>query len=76
MPLYKTIISYCQLNICYKLLIAEIFILFSLAKELLNEVPSKWERHGDLVIIPAHTFSSPEWAAIGKKISDFLNCFS
>ncbi|BFZ04135.1 hypothetical protein BsWGS_07174 [Bradybaena similaris] len=46
----------------------QLLTLHGMSKELLNEVPSKWERHGDLVIIPAYTFSSPEWAAMGDRL--------
>lgn len=33
-------------------------------ERLLLEVPTCWERHGDLVLLPATTFTSPEWEHI------------
>lgn len=32
------------------------------------EVPSKWERLGDLVLLPADSFRAPEWAAQGDTL--------
>ena len=32
--------------------------------ELLSELPTSWERHGDLVVLPARTFIYPEWRRI------------
>ena len=40
------------------------FSFFS-AANLIEEIPSKWEKHGDLVILPAGAFSSVEWARLG-----------
>ncbi|KAK9916814.1 hypothetical protein WJX75_007384 [Coccomyxa subellipsoidea] len=36
--------------------------------ELLVEVPRKWERLGDLVLVPADSFRAPEWAALGQAL--------
>uniref|UniRef100_A0A0B7AUP4 tRNA(Phe) (4-demethylwyosine(37)-C(7)) aminocarboxypropyltransferase n=1 Tax=Arion vulgaris TaxID=1028688 RepID=A0A0B7AUP4_9EUPU len=41
---------------------------YGLSEQLLDEVPSKWERHEDLVIIPANSFASPEWSLMGNKL--------
>lgn len=32
------------------------------------EVPSKWERLGDLVLLPADSFRAAEWAALGNAL--------
>ena len=32
--------------------------------EMLSELPTSWERHGDLVVLPAPTFKSREWTRI------------
>ncbi|CAG5116343.1 unnamed protein product [Candidula unifasciata] len=48
--------------------IGQLLKLYGISEELLNEVPSKWEKHGDLVIIPTHSFSSSKWAAIGDQL--------
>lgn len=32
------------------------------------EVPRKWERLGDLVLVPADSFRAPEWAALGQAL--------
>lgn len=38
-----------------------------LSEDLLSEVPTKWERHGDLVIIPQSSFLSSEWQTVGLE---------
>lgn len=30
-------------------------------EDLEKELPAKWEKHGDLVLVPERTFSSPVW---------------
>ena len=34
---------------------------------LLREVPSHWEKHGDLVLLPASAFLSQEWNVLGNN---------
>ncbi len=34
----------------------------------MTEVPSKWERLGDLVLLPADSFRAAEWAALGNAL--------
>ena len=36
--------------------------------ELMVEVPRKWERLGDLVLVPSDSFRAPEWAALGQAL--------
>ncbi|CAL8466532.1 g6068 [Coccomyxa elongata] len=38
------------------------------AQQLMAEVPSKWERLGDLVLLPADSFRAAEWAALGSNL--------
>ncbi|BDA41177.1 probable tRNA wybutosine-synthesizing protein 5 at C-terminar half [Coccomyxa sp. Obi] len=38
------------------------------AQQLMAEVPSKWERLGDLVLLPADSFRAAEWAAQGDAL--------
>ncbi|XP_005098191.1 tRNA wybutosine-synthesizing protein 2 homolog isoform X2 [Aplysia californica] len=42
------------------------------AISLLQEVPKKWERHGDLVILPVGSFSSPQWDKLGVKLWEIV----
>lgn len=38
------------------------------AQQLMAEVPNKWERLGDLVLLPADSFRAAEWAALGDAL--------
>ncbi|EIE26282.1 Clavaminate synthase-like protein, partial [Coccomyxa subellipsoidea C-169] len=42
-------------------------------EDLMAEVPSKWERLGDLVLLPADSFRAPEWAAQGEALWAAVN---
>ena len=35
-------------------------------QRLLSEVPRHWEKHGDLVLLPANAFVSQEWHLLGN----------
>lgn len=37
-------------------------------QQLMAEVPSKWERLGDLVLLPADSFRAAKWAALGSDL--------
>ncbi len=37
-----------------------------LSSELLREVPRKWEKHGDFALLPAGSFVSELWSALGS----------
>ena len=43
-------------------------------QRLLSEVPSHWEKHSDLVLLPADAFVSQEWSLLGNWELSFLNC--
>ena len=50
-------------------------------KEVLCDIPTSWERHGDLVVLPSQVFQNPEWKRIISENVDFwstvataLNC--
>ncbi|KAM7287268.1 tRNA wybutosine-synthesizing protein 2 homolog [Ixodes scapularis] len=36
--------------------------------QLLSEVPKRWERHGDLVLLGQGAFSDPRWNSLGPKL--------
>lgn len=38
---------------------------------LMADLPSSWERHGDLVLLPSQTFTSSEWRQIIARLPDF-----
>ena len=35
-------------------------------ERLVQEVPHKWERHGDLIVIPQHSLRNDSWKVFGK----------
>lgn len=37
-----------------------------MTKLIEREIPDSWEKHGDLVLLPANSFSSDLWKEIGK----------
>lgn len=39
---------------------------FSWNESLERDLPSSWERHGDLVLLPEHCFLRDEWMDLGK----------
>lgn len=47
-------------------------------KEMLLEVPTSWERHGDLVVLPSQAFRSPDWKQdsfdFWSTVAAALNC--
>lgn len=46
-------------------------------EELQRDLPKRWEKHGDMVILPQNCFRNVQWRLLGtifasKKISNFL----
>ncbi|AEE82410.1 Met-10+ like family protein / kelch repeat-containing protein [Arabidopsis thaliana] len=39
-----------------------------LPEELLDELPQKWERLGDIVVVPATSFKDPTWSSINDEV--------
>ncbi|KAL9285717.1 TRNA wybutosine-synthesizing protein/4 [Arabidopsis thaliana] len=39
-----------------------------LSEELLDELPQKWERLGDIVVLPATSFKDPTWSSISDEV--------
>lgn len=39
-----------------------------LPPELLEQLPSRWERLGDIVVLPVTSFKDPLWGSIGKEL--------
>lgn len=39
-------------------------------RELLSDVPSSWERHDDLVVLPSQAFNSDGWKHVISQLSD------
>jgi isocitrate dehydrogenase kinase/phosphatase len=35
-------------------------------EKLIQEVPHKWERHGDLIVIPQRSLKDESWKLFGK----------
>ena len=46
--------------------------------QLLLEIPKSWERHGDMVVLPQGSFTSPAWQQLGgelwESVSKALKC--
>lgn len=40
-------------------------------EELPNDYPTKWEKHGDLILLPASSFQNPIWLRFGTTIDYF-----
>ncbi len=38
-------------------------------EQLLQEVPHKWERHGDLIVIPNRSLKDDCWKLFGKSLA-------
>ena len=38
---------------------------------MMSDVPTSWERHGDLVVLPSRAFSSDDWREIISTVGDF-----
>jgi hypothetical protein len=34
---------------------------------MLDDLPTKWERHDDMLLIPASAFVRPEWATLDQS---------
>ncbi|CAN8246270.1 unnamed protein product [Cochlearia groenlandica] len=39
-----------------------------LAEELLDELPQRWERLGDIVVLPVTSFKDPAWSSISDEV--------
>ncbi|KAJ0250215.1 tRNA wybutosine-synthesizing protein 2/3/4 [Hirschfeldia incana] len=39
-----------------------------LPEELLDELPQKWERLGDIVVLPVTSFKDPAWSSISEEV--------
>lgn len=39
-----------------------------LSTELLEQLPTRWERLGDIVVLPVTSFSNPVWDSIGEEL--------
>lgn len=40
-------------------------------EDLQRDLPKKWEKHGDMVLLPEYSFTRREWRMLGEK-----KCFS
>lgn len=38
------------------------------ARELLSQIPKRWEKHGDLVVLPSTAFTDPAWERLGARL--------
>ncbi|XP_045176424.2 tRNA wybutosine-synthesizing protein 2 homolog [Mercenaria mercenaria] len=46
-------------------------------EDVVKDIPSHWERHGDLVLIPSTAFTLPVWTGLGSEVwSTVLRCLS
>lgn len=41
-------------------------------EKLPEDVPTKWETHGDLILLPATCFQNPIWSSFGDKLWDVV----
>ncbi|KAL2467137.1 tRNA wybutosine-synthesizing protein 2/3/4 [Abeliophyllum distichum] len=59
------------LNTPYKIMKEEVASFLNhrgLPVELLEELPSRWERLGDIIVLPVTSFKDPLWDSIGKEL--------
>lgn len=42
--------------------------------QLLLELPSKWEKLGDLALLPRTCMASPEWGCLGQPLWEAVAC--
>uniref|UniRef100_A0A2C9JRV7 tRNA(Phe) (4-demethylwyosine(37)-C(7)) aminocarboxypropyltransferase n=1 Tax=Biomphalaria glabrata TaxID=6526 RepID=A0A2C9JRV7_BIOGL len=50
---------------------------YSLSEDLMRELPTKWEKHEDLILLPCSSFISPQWniiADLWDVVAQCLNC--
>ena len=40
-------------------------------EKLMEDIPTSWERHGDLVVLPPRAFVSGEWKEVKRRAVDF-----
>ena len=45
----------------------------NLDNDQLKEIPTKWQRRGDLIILPINSFQQPFWEELGKLC--FYACY-
>lgn len=62
---------------CLKQELGKLFLTLSETTEedvrrLSVEIPRKWERHGDLIVIPQNSLRDPRWSLLGMRDYDIL----
>ncbi|KDP20748.1 hypothetical protein JCGZ_21219 [Jatropha curcas] len=51
-----------------KEVVASLIKCKGLSEELLDQLPTRWERLGDVVVLPATSFKDPSWDLIGDEL--------
>lgn len=36
-----------------------------------NDIPTKWEKHGDLILLPSYSFQDPIWSNFGTILLQY-----
>lgn len=36
-----------------------------------NDIPTKWEKHGDLILLPSYSFQDPIWSYFGTILLQY-----
>lgn len=49
----------------------KLIIDFSEDYVLPNDIPTKWEKHGDLILLPSHSFQDPIWCNFGTVLLQY-----
>ncbi|XP_069134103.1 tRNA wybutosine-synthesizing protein 2 homolog [Argopecten irradians] len=64
LPLSKTALSRTP----YDVMVGTICGLMGDISTLVKDIPTHWERHGDLVVFPVNTFTHPTWQSWGPRL--------
>ncbi|GFR14673.1 tRNA wybutosine-synthesizing protein 2 homolog [Trichonephila clavata] len=53
--------------------VSQILEELKLDKKLLDDIPAKWEKHGDLILLPASSFQNKMWSLLGDRLWEIVS---
>ncbi|GFT50337.1 tRNA wybutosine-synthesizing protein 2 homolog [Nephila pilipes] len=53
--------------------LSETLAELKLSNKLLDDIPSKWEKHGDLILLPASSFQNKTWSLLGDRLWEIIS---